>query len=410
MLKLAIVSYEFPPHNGSGGVAFYSYNLAQLLSESCLVYVFSGADLGSKSIYEQSKINNFISIVVNCKSSDDFIYKVVDVFKKFHQQLPFDLIESPEVGACALEIKKAIPSLPLIVKLHSPTSLLGYYVVKNAPFKLKTLWYIKWISSMGNNSLTKFYIPAKVVDKEYQIIQMANVLYAPSKSVYSNLINLWGINLPCQFINNYYPFDISISSTLLLKKENSIKNATVITFVGKLTFLKGADVLFNLLLKLSASDLNFQFNIVGNDEGDLFSNKYLSKYKSVIDTNSNKIKVYSRLTNKHVLEILEKSHIVLVPSLWENQPTVIFEAISRACLVIANDIGGIPEIIDDKKTGFVIKNNRVAEYYSTIVNIIRNPEVYAFITRNAISKCSVLFDKDQQIQKQIALYSTLINT
>jgi hypothetical protein len=91
-LNIAIVSYEFPPHNGTGGVAFYSYNLAQLLSESCLVYVFSGADLGSKSIYEQSKINNFISIVVNCKSSSDFIYKVVNIFKYFHQQIIFDIM------------------------------------------------------------------------------------------------------------------------------------------------------------------------------------------------------------------------------------------------------------------------------------------------------------------------------
>lgn len=390
----------------------YSYNLARLLAKCNQVVVFSGCAFINESISKEYEIINcgdlLTSVIVKCDNSDDFKIKVVSVFETLHKSINFDIIESPEVGACALNIKLRNPQIPLVVKLHTPVSLLGQVVVENAPLKLRLLWLLKYIISFGKQELSKFYIPLKETDNEYEITRVADALYSPSKALFHKLQLFWNLNSDCQYINNYYPLNFNVASQLSNKKRLTISNQIVITFIGKLTFLKGADVVFKIIPLLAHKAINFKINIIGNDNGDLFSNKYLDKYSNIINKNKNNIVINSRLPNTDILDVLNNTHVLLVPSLWENQPTVIFEAISKGCVVIANDVGGIAEIIDNKTNGFLISKNNKLELISIIHELIKNPDLFTVITQNAIKKCAVLFDKEIHISNQLSFYNSVI--
>ena len=53
------------------------------------------------------------------------------------------------------------------------------------------------------------------------------------------------------------------------------------------------------------------------------------------------------LPHDQVLELLKTRPVVVVPSLvYENQPTIILEALSAGCRVVASEVGGIPETLD----------------------------------------------------------------
>ncbi len=50
---------------------------------------------------------------------------------------------------------------------------------------------------------------------------------------------------------------------------------------------------------------------------------------------------------------IEISDLICVPSLWEGFGLVIIEGMIKRKIILASDAGGIPEIIEDGKTGFL---------------------------------------------------------
>lgn len=404
-MKIAIVSYEFPPHNGTGGVAFYSFNLARLLSTNHEVIVFSGGDLQEDKPYHENDFEGFTSVVVNALDDSSFIFNVLAVFEKYHCSEPFDIVESPEVGACALLIKEAFKDINLVVKLHTPLALLGYYTLKNSDIKFKLIWGLKSLLSLGKVSSRKFYIRPKKSDIEYKITQIATEVYSPSSALNNELGKLWQLTKPIVRIPNYYPIEFENSLSIYKSKKHTIKQHLEISFIGKLTFLKGAEKIFEILDSLLKSDINFRFNIIGNDGGNLHGKKYLYK-NSII--NHSKVNLLSRLPNEDVLKILKKTHILLVPSLWENQPTIIFEGIANGCLVLANNIGGIKEQLTEFGDGYLIEDNNTKDYLKLIYRISKDHSIYNDKVENAIMKMSSVFSKEESLDRQVTFYKNII--
>jgi glycosyltransferase involved in cell wall biosynthesis len=407
-LKIAIVSYEFPPHNGTGGVAFYSHNLAKLLSSNHQVVVFSGSNLEVDNPYQENNTEGYISVVVNAKDDRSFIVNVLAIFEKYHLKDPFDLIESPEVGACALHIKQKYNDINLVVKLHTPLALLGYYTLKNSDIKFKITWGLKSLLSLGKVSARKFYITPKQRDIEYKITEIASAIYSPSNALIDELNRLWNLDKPITRIPNYYPIDLARSLSIYDAKKKSIKQKLEISFIGKLTFLKGADTIFELISDLLITDDNVQINIIGDDGGDLFGRKYFQKYNAIVK--HHKVKLMNRVPNEDVLEILKKTHILLVPSLWENQPTIIFEGIANGCLVLANNIGGIKEQLTEFGDGYLIDGNNKKEYLNLINNISTDHSIYDLKVKKAIMKMSSIFSKEEFLDRQEKFYKNIIES
>ena len=63
-------------------------------------------------------------------------------------------------------------------------------------------------------------------------------------------------------------------------------------------------------------------------------------------------------TGKELEELIRKAKCTVYPSIWyENCPFSVMERIMYQTPVIASNIGGIPELIDDGKTGYLIPPN-----------------------------------------------------
>lgn len=61
------------------------------------------------------------------------------------------------------------------------------------------------------------------------------------------------------------------------------------------------------------------------------------------------------LPNAVVQKLMQKVQLVLVPSFKEGLPFSVLEALTAKCLVLASRTGGIPEIIQEGKTGFLFE-------------------------------------------------------
>jgi glycosyltransferase involved in cell wall biosynthesis len=83
--------------------------------------------------------------------------------------------------------------------------------------------------------------------------------------------------------------------------------------------------------------------------------KYLSIIKSIF-SNIKEVVFLGRINRSEVLKLMSYFDIFYYPSGLDALPNVLLEASASGLPIIANSIGGIPEIVLDKKTGFLMED------------------------------------------------------
>jgi glycosyltransferase involved in cell wall biosynthesis len=69
------------------------------------------------------------------------------------------------------------------------------------------------------------------------------------------------------------------------------------------------------------------------------------------------LKKVGPVSSSRMVELIKKADYLLVPSQSDNLPNVISESQNLGTLVVATNVGGIPEMIVDGVTGFLSKNS-----------------------------------------------------
>ncbi len=82
-----------------------------------------------------------------------------------------------------------------------------------------------------------------------------------------------------------------------------------------------------------------------------------------------RLEVLGRLNESEISQVLRRSDVVLVPSIQDNSPNVVGEAISSGCYVIGSTAGGIPELLSD----FDMPTCNPYDPYSLYVEILKAP-------------------------------------
>jgi glycosyltransferase involved in cell wall biosynthesis len=141
-------------------------------------------------------------------------------------------------------------------------------------------------------------------------------------------------------------------------------------FVGRFAITKG----INVLLDSIRNNENINLNIAG--KGPL---------KSFIQQqNLPNVKMLGMLTHDEILEEMKKSKAIIFPSIWyEGMPMTIIEAFASGKPVIAGDIGAMPELIEDGKTGLLFKAGDSADLTRKILWAENHPSEIREMGKNA---------------------------
>lgn len=67
-----------------------------------------------------------------------------------------------------------------------------------------------------------------------------------------------------------------------------------------------------------------------------------------------------------VTGIMSNADAFCLSSLWEGMPVSLLEAISVGCIPICTPVGGIPELIENDKTGFLAESSGEEDYYEIL--------------------------------------------
>lgn len=171
------------------------------------------------------------------------------------------------------------------------------------------------------------------------------------------------------------------------------KNVVVIGTIAELTKNKGLDYAIQAMKTVS----NCLYIIIGGGEDK-------EKLQKIIDESGLREKVFLAGQIENASSLLKTFDIFLLPSLKEGLPYALLEAGFAELPVIATNVGGITEIIDDMKSGIVIKAKRSKEISEALAFLMEYPEKMKEFGTRLAKTVSENFTLEQMVEKTIAVY------
>lgn len=338
-MKLAYVSYEFPPDTAVGGIATYVHQTSKAMRKlGHTVEVFC-ASPRRQSLDERFEDG----VIVHRIQTDDmqsFGRAVVNLFAARHAEVAFDLVESPEYGAQGLSIKHRFPDLPLIVKCHTPT-----YLVKRLNKALRAdTWRERVAKALG---IAKYH---KQHDREYRLASLADRISSPSVSLGDHLAADWGMereridDLPYIFVPRRELLEIPANT-----------DSRVVTFLGRLEVRKGVVALAEAIPLVLRRHPHAIFRFIGKSCRGYRDRRPMADYlRERLAAHSANIEFIDHVPLDQVPSYLANTDICVFPSLWENFPFVCLEAMSAARGIVASREGGMTDMLEDIDGGTLV--------------------------------------------------------
>ena len=368
-MRIALVSYEYPPDTATGGIATYTRQWAKLLfSRGHDVEIFCASHLRTESIVEDG------IAVHRVQETDRHLFKktILPVFRERHNYKKVHVVESPEFNADAKLIKQCYPEIKLVVKLHTPSFLIDELNELN----LRVSFLQKLRVIVG--AYRRFQRPIKywkknhILYKEEEIFAAtADYITSPSESLRTIVANKW--KLPFSKIvhlpNPYLP-----DSNYLSISPESVSRT--ITYIGRLEKRKGILIFCEVIPMVLQKHPDVQFRFIGRDS---FINPFGKTGKQILQQELKKhissLEFLEHVPIEMIPDLLADSSFCVFPSLWENFPTVCLEAMSAARAVVGSKNGGMEDLLQNPIAGILTDPLNASEVATAICYLLENPKI-----------------------------------
>lgn len=152
-----------------------------------------------------------------------------------------------------------------------------------------------------------------------------------------------------------------------------------------------------LILK-ERNDIQF---VIGGAGPALAEIKERLKNSQVIE--NAKVVLCGKIAHEEISDYLNEAKLVVLPSYGEGLPNIVLEAIACGTPVLTTPVGGIPDVIKDGETGFVMENNSPECITRNVVRALKHPNLEE-ITKNARK----LVDKEFTYSAAVERYRKII--
>lgn len=181
-----------------------------------------------------------------------------------------------------------------------------------------------------------------------------------------------------------------------VNKKSALEKAKdrYVIYFGRLGREKGTET----LVDVCRSSPQINYKIVGTGEME-----YLFK-----DLDNCEVLGFKK--GKELEDLVSMAVCSVLPSIWyENCPMTILESIALGTPVIGSNIGGIPELINHGKTGFIFESGNAIDLRNKIESIYFNDSLSYEMAKNCLSDCQLMGVSDYA-DKIINIYNSVLNS
>ena len=176
-------------------------------------------------------------------------------------------------------------------------------------------------------------------------------------------------------------------------------------FVGSVNKRKGIEDLIHSLVKLKSIFPSILLKVIGSGMREYFD--YLNEFIKKHDLNENIVWLGSKLPGEVALELSQSSFFVL-PSLMDNSPNCLAEAMAVGVPSIATRVGGIPSMVKDHIDGMLFDKHDVDGLVNIIQRLANDTELQNELSKNARAKAFERNYPPNVADKYMEVYKSLI--
>jgi glycosyltransferase involved in cell wall biosynthesis len=200
-------------------------------------------------------------------------------------------------------------------------------------------------------------------------------------------------------------YDDSVSMSTLRQKLGIPTAAKVVGMVSSAAPLKRHEDFLRAAVVVQQSVPNSFFLIVGDDWD-------VSEYGRAIKKLSQELGLTGRIVwlgfYKEIHEIFKAIDLLVLSSEEESFGRVLIEAMAARRPVVATKVGGIPEIVIDGVTGFLVPPRSPADLAQSIIQILRDPQLAEAMGQAGRRRVEKYFSVDQYVENIEKVYLELL--
>lgn len=391
-MHIVYVCREYPPTLRGGGIATYIRLIAQGLVErgNKVTVICASDDTRTSSDYRDKGVRvirlsggDFILPSVESTSllkKFRFIYRFDSYRKKIREAIleldDIDIIEVADFGAESYFLKGI--NAPVVVRLHTPSL-----------FDRTTLGIKKY---QGKDKLFQF-----IGEREKYILKHADFLSSCSESLKDWTIQNLGIDSK-KIEVIYNPIELP---THKVELKSSTTKATIV-FVGTISDVKGCGDLFEAGKILAEKNVDFDMFLYGK-MGEFAENLKMNEQSYPW------FHVIGKIEREKLFSIYCNASVVCFPSWWDNMPMVCLEAMGVGAVVLGSSSGGMNEIIENEKSGYLIKPHNPQKLADKLLELLQlNAYKRKMISENAKERILTHFEKSIVLDQMVNYYHDVI--
>ena len=211
------------------------------------------------------------------------------------------------------------------------------------------------------------------------------------------------------------PFNEELDTNKLRREFNLPETAPLVGIVGRISPRKGHKYFIEAAAKVLKEIPNAKFFIVGWIES--HSSMYMKLLKELKDTILS-LNLYDSVmftgVRKDIPDIMSSLDIVVLASASETAPEpfgrVVVEAMAAGKTVVATREGGVPEIIENNKTGMLVAPGSPDEMAQAIIRALKDTQLRRTMEEFAKTSVHNRFTEERMANNVIAIYKELISS
>jgi spore coat protein SA len=368
---------SFPiPSPRSSSVETVVDRVTHALQEKVDFYIAGKKSRGYSRIEQNGNIQYYRCRFKNWRH---YLLNVIPYIKEINP----DIIQVENRPKYALFLRKSLPHQKILLSLHSTAFISSSSISKN---ELILSVHAADKVIVNSNFLKKVVIQKTQCNSEKVVVNHLGVDV-------SQFTSKWDSDL--------------MANREVLKIALNLENKQILLFVGRLKKMKGIHHLLNILPELIKMHPDLCLVIIGNA---FYSSSRKTNYVLNLEKKANQfpdhVKLLPFIPHSEIHRWFQLASIVYVPSKGKEAFGLVnVEAMACGVPVIASRAGGMKEIIQHGKTGYLIDINNIEPELTHYTNkLLSNPGNQKEVGLNAISSINSHFTWDHCATRLYELY------
>ncbi len=184
-----------------------------------------------------------------------------------------------------------------------------------------------------------------------------------------------------------------------------------IATTGRLVEKKGIEYGIRAVAKLAETNPNFEYNIIGDGELKQTFEQLIAELNV-----GHVVKLLGWRQQKEIIEILDTCHIFVAPSVTavdgnQDAPVnTLKEAMAMGLPVISTLHGGIPELVENRVSGFLVPERDADAIADKLNLLMQNSEIWSAMGKAGRARVEEKYDMNKLNDELVAIYQQILNS